>query len=187
MASKITEDFIRRGLRGVALASNGEVLYESDIDILVKNIMSILPSTDIRFEFLKSTIIDKIPDKGNWDNFMILYHTDKLKYSLERKDNKSFTEHLHHVFLLSGYILYTQGSKTDDLLHNMISYYEDYKIPKEGLSYEVQNIIFDNAICTQIDHNNYIRTAKAIYWNQTVLAPTTKQQTLTKQIQNNGL
>lgn len=186
MPSKLTEDFIKRGLRGVVL-SNGESLYETDIEMLTANILSILPSTDVRFDFLKATILDKFPDKGNWDNFMLLHHTDEIRYALEDGNKQRFAEALHHTFLLSGYILRQQGSKTDDLLHNMISYYEEYKIPRESLPYEIAKVKDDSAVSIQIDDRNYIRTVKHPYWEQRVLVDTTTQQTLTTKIQNNEL
>lgn len=184
MASDIIKDFIMRGLRGVPL-NNGDTLWETDVENLTNNIMSIMPSTDIRLDFLESEVLSKIPDRENGgdDNKWFILLLDRLITQIfNNLGNKN--EAYHHIFLLSGIMLRQQGFKTDDLLHKMITYYEAYKIPQESLPNEINSIEVENAITIPINQTEYIRIADIPYYGKYTLIETLKQQQIN--IKTNG-
>lgn len=187
----LIEEALRRGIRGLTI-SNGETLTETDVDIIVHNVMKMIPSADVRLDYLKSTMFDLIPDK---EDVVLLTFIKILKsaqlqveFNVHTKEAWAFNESLHHIFLLSGYLLRTRGSSIDDLLHNMISYYEAYKILAPLLPQEIQaNIGGIEPLSTKINELEVIRTQideiKGYRW----LIETQEQEQLITKIRNNGL
>lgn len=188
----ILEDFIKRGVRGITL-SDGTIIHETDAEIIAYNILKVMPSLQVRSVYLQENVFDFLPDKERSAAIHLNKYIRTLFWYLE--DHKDIVSEetplyikvvLHYIFLLSGHILRQQGSNLDDLLHNMFTYYEAYKIPMILLPQEVyENNEAESPLTITINQIECIRTEINSDLGARTLLQTIQQKEYNKQIENN--